>query len=319
MTTSTSLWEQGSVEQHKPRRRALTHRQNQRLFLFLMAIPALAYVLLIGVWPLLQGVWYSFWDYNLIRPTRTSFAGFDNYIKIFTDRSAQRAVANTFQFTFFSVGLQLVFGSCLALLLWRDSRINRIALALVLIPSTMTPILVGLLFKALLNADFGVLGYYLREMSVGHAGGLLADPNTALWMLILIDCWQWTPMMALILLAGLKSLPMDILEAARTDGADAWQRFRMIILPLMLPSIFLALILRMMDAFRVFDTPYVTTAGGPADSTNTLMLMAGKQGMQFFNVGYASAIANVSTIYMVVVAGVLLLVLRGADIRINGR
>jgi multiple sugar transport system permease protein len=301
------------------RRPAITHTQSQRYFLFFMAVPAVLYVTAVGVWPLLQGVWYSFFEYNLIRPQRTAFAGFDNYIKIFADRTARQAVLNTFQFTLFSVGFQLVLGFSLALLLWRDSVFNRVMLALVLIPATMTPILVGLVFKAMLSADFGVFGYYLRDWGIGPVGGLLSDGSTALWVLIAIDCWQWTPMMALILLAGLKSLPLDVLEAARTDGADALQRMRLVILPLMLPSIFLALVLRTMDAFRVFDTPFVATGGGPANSTNTMMLLAVKEGLQFFNIGYASALANVATLYMAVMASVLLFVVRRADVRINGK
>lgn len=298
---------------------ALTHSQSTRFFLFFMAVPAVLYVIAVGVWPLLQGIWFSFWDYNLIRPNRTSFAGLDNYLKVFTDRTARRAVLNTFQFTLFSVGFQLVFGFVLALLLWRDSLFNKIMLALVLIPATMTPILVGLIYKALLSADFGFIGYYLREWGIGPVGGLMADGSIALWVLIAIDCWHWTPLMALILLAGLKSLPLDVMEASRADGATALQRFHMVILPLMLPAIFLALILRTMDAFRVFDTPFVTTGGGPANATNTMMLLAVKEGLQFFNVGYASALANVATLYMAIMATILIFIVRRADIRINGK
>lgn len=300
-------------------RMMLTYRQSQRYFLFLMAVPAVLYVMLVGTWPLLQGFWYSFWDYNLTRPERNGFAGLDNYVKVFSDRTARQAVLNTFQFTVFSVGIQLVLGSVLALLLWRDSRFNRIMLALVLIPATMTPILVGLIFKALLAADFGLVGYFLREAGIGPASGLLGDGKLALWVLIAVDCWQWTPMMALILLAGLKSLPLDVLEASRADGATALQRMRMVVMPLMLPSIFLAVILRTMDAFRVFDTPFVATGGGPANATNTMMLLAVKEGLQFFNIGYASSIANVATLYMAVIAAALLFLVRRADVRINGR
>ena len=301
------------------RRSRFTYTQSQRFFLFFLAAPAVLYVFAVGVWPLLQGFYYSFWNYNLIRPQRTSFAGFDNYIKLFTDRIARQAMLNTFQFTFFSVSAQLVLGFILALLLWRDNRFNRSVLAFVLIPVTMTPILVGLVFKAMLSADFGIIGYYLRSIGFGPDGGLLTEGSVALWVLIAIDCWHWTPLMALILLAGLKSLPMDVLEASRADGANAWQRMHMVILPLMLPSVFLALILRVMDSFRVFDTPFVTTGGGPANGTNTMMLLAVKEGLQFFNIGYASAIANVATLYMVVMASILLFIVRRADVRINGQ
>jgi multiple sugar transport system permease protein len=292
---------------------------SRKFFLFFMAAPAVIYVLVVGVWPLAQGIWYSFLRYNLLKPARTKFVGLDNYVDIFADRSARQAIINTFQFTIASVTLQLLLGFCLALLLWRDSRFNRVALAFLLIPATITPLVVGLIFKALLGADYGLVGYYLADAGIGPRTGLLTDASTALGVLILIDCWEWTPLMALILLAGLKSLPADVLEASRADGATALQRFTMIILPLMLPSIFLALVLRTMDAFRVFDSVFVTTGGGPNDATNTLMVLAVKEGLQFFNVGYASAIGNITILFIAIMAAVLLLVVRRADVRINGK
>jgi multiple sugar transport system permease protein len=291
----------------------------RRFFLFLMATPAVLYVAAVGLWPLAQGIGYSFYKYNLLRPARTQFVGLQNYIDIFADSATRKAILNTFQFTFFSVGLQLVLGFALALLLWRDSRFNRVVLAFLLIPSTITPLVVGLIFKAMLGADFGIIGYFLSDAGIGPRSGLLTDAGTALWMLILIDCWEWTPLMTLILLAGLKSLPGDVLEAGQVDGATAWQRFRLLILPLMLPSVFLALTLRTMDAFRVFDSVFVTTGGGPDDATNTLMLLGVKEGLQFFNVGFASAVGNVTLLFIALIATMLLLVVRRADVRINGK
>ncbi|WP_137132115.1 sugar ABC transporter permease [Rhizobium sp. FY34] len=291
----------------------------RRLFLFLMATPAVLYVAAVGLWPLAQGIGYSFYKYNLLRPARTQFVGLQNYIDIFSDATTRKAILNTFQFTFFSVGLQLVLGFALALLLWRDSRFNRAVLAFLLIPSTITPLVVGLIFKAMLGADYGIIGYFLSDAGIGPRSGLLTDAGTALWMLILIDCWEWTPLMTLILLAGLKSLPGDVLEAGQVDGATAWQRFRLLILPLMLPSVFLALTLRTMDAFRVFDSVFVTTGGGPDDATNTLMLLGVKEGLQFFNVGFASAVGNVTLLFIALIATMLLLVVRRADVRINGK
>lgn len=291
----------------------------RRFFLFLMATPAVLYVAAVGLWPLAQGIGYSFYKYNLLRPARTQFVGFQNYVDIFSDASTRTAILNTFQFTFFSVALQLVLGFALALLLWRDSRFNRMVLAFLLIPSTITPLVVGLIFKAMLGADYGIIGFFLSEAGIGPRSGLLTDASTALWMLILIDCWEWTPLMTLILLAGLKALPGDVLEAGLVDGATAWQRFRMLILPLMLPSVFLALTLRTMDAFRVFDSVFVTTGGGPNDATNTLMMLGVKEGLQFFNVGFASAVGNVTLLFIALIATALLLVVRRADVRINGK
>ena len=217
---------------------------------------------------------------------------------------------NTFAFTFGAVTLEFVLGLGVALLLWRDDWFNRIALGLLLIPATVTPLVVGLVFKALLSPEYGMLGYPLAELGLSGPRGLLADPQRALATLVAIDAWEWTPLMALILLAGLKTLPTDILEAAAVDGANGPQRFWLIVLPLLMPAAFLALILRMMDAFRVFDIIFVTTSGGPADATNTLMIYGVKQGLEFFNIGAASAVSTVIVVCILLMATAFIVVLK---------
>jgi multiple sugar transport system permease protein len=289
-----------------------SYARKRQIFLAALAAPALIYVLAIAVGPMAQGFLYSFDNYNLIRPVSRHFVGLDNYLALWRDPTARRAVINTFAFTFGAVTLEFVLGLGVALLLWRDDWFNRIALGLLLIPATVTPLVVGLVFKALLNPEYGMLGYPLAELGLSGARGLLADPQRALATLIAIDAWEWTPLMALILLAGLKSLRTDILEAAEVDGATAPQRLQHIILPLLLPAAFLALILRMMDAFRVFDIIFVTTSGGPADATNTLMIYGVKQGLEFFNIGAASAVSTVIVVCILVMAAAFIGVLKPA-------
>jgi multiple sugar transport system permease protein len=294
-----------------------SYRRKRQIFLVLLGAPALIYVLAIAVWPLAQGVGDSFYNYSLLRPARTAFIGFDNYRNLWTDDAARRSVATTAIFTIAAVAIEFLLGLALALLLWRDSLFHRICLALLLIPVTITPVVVGLIFRALLAADYGLLGYYFSAWGLSNPRGFLGDPGTALPTLIVVDAWQWTPFMALILLAGLKSLPTDILEAAQADGATPLQRLRIIVLPMLLPAIFLALVLRMMDAFRVFDIIYATTNGGPADATNVLMVYAVKQGLEFFNVGFASAIANVMIVCIAIFAVLFIALIRRADRRAN--
>lgn len=288
------------------------YARKRRLFLIALAAPALLYVLAVAVGPMIQGFLYSFDSFNLIRPASRHFVGLDNYLALWRDPTARSAVINTFLFTFGAVAIEFALGLGVALLLWRDDRFNRIALSLLLVPATVTPLVVGLVFKALLSPEYGMLGYPFAEIGVSGPRGLLADPERALATLVAIDAWEWTPLMALILLAGLKALPTDILEAAASDGATALQRFRLIILPLLLPAAFLALILRMMDAFRVFDIIFVTTSGGPADATNTLMIYGVKQGLEFFNIGAASAVSTVIVVCILVMAAALIGVIRPA-------
>ena len=290
----------------------LTYARKRQLFLVALATPAFIYILAVAVGPMIQGFLYSFESYNLIRPGSRHFVGLDNYFALWRDSTARSAVINTFVFAFGAVMIEFVLGLGVALLLWRDDLFNRVALGLLLVPATVTPLVVGLVFKALLSPEYGMLGYPLAELGLSGPRGLLAEPERALATLIAIDAWEWTPLMALILLAGLKTLPTDILEAAKVDGATGSQRLWFIILPLLLPAAFLALILRMMDAFRVFDIIFVTTSGGPADATNTLMIYGVKQGLEFFNIGAASAVSTLIVACILVMAAALIGVLKPA-------
>ena len=295
----------------------LAYARRRRLFLLLLGAPAVVYVLVVAGWPLAQGIWYSVFDYSLLHPATRHFVGLENYVALWTDPGARNSVVVTVEFTVAAVALEFLLGLGLALLLWRDGRFERISLALLLIPVTVTPVAVGLVFRALLAPDFGLIGYHAAEAGLSIPRGFLGDPHAALPAVVFIDTWEWTPLMALILLAGLKALPTDIIEAARADGATAWQRLRIVILPMLLPAIFLALVLRTMDAFRVFDIVFATTAGGPGDATNVLMFYAVKQGLQFFNVGFAAAIANSMVLVIAIFATALILLVRRADRRAN--
>jgi multiple sugar transport system permease protein len=284
----------------------------------LIGAPAVLYVLAVAIWPLARGFAYSFHDFSLLHPARTRFVGLDNYAAMATDPSARRAVLNTFAFTFAAVSIELVLGFALALLLWRDSRFNRVALALLLVPTTVTPLAVGLVFRALLTPDFGLIGYYAAAWGLSGPRGFFADPATALPALVAIDVWEWTPLMALILLAGLKGFASELLEAAEIDGAGAVQRFVFVVLPLLWPTVSLAVILRTMDAFKVFDSVFVTTRGGPNDATNVLAFHATKLGLEFFDIGAASAVSTVMLVCIGALSAAFIAIVRRADARAAG-
>jgi multiple sugar transport system permease protein len=290
----------------------------RRLFFLCCLLPAAFYVLLVAGLPLVQGLWYSLFEYNLLRPSRSSFAGLANYARIAGDPTARAAIVNTFLFTVSAVALELALGLTLALLLWRDRAFERIALALLLIPVSITPLAVGLVFRALLSAEFGYVGYWARDLGLVGERGFFGYPGSAFAAIVLIDVWQWTPLMALILLAGLKAIPQEMLEAAEVDGAGFGRKLRLVILPMLLPAVFLALILRTMDAFRLFDSVYVTTKGGPEDATTVLLFYAVKQGLEFFNTGYASALSALMLACIGLFAAAYIVILRRADRRFAG-
>lgn len=305
-------WTRGSLP-------LLTFAARRRAFLVLLGLPAVLFVLLVAGGPLVEGLRWSLYEHNLLRPQRTTFVGLDNYARFLADPSAMRALGNTVLFTLLAVGLEMALGLALALALWADRPFERVALIAMLVPVMLTPLAVGLVFKALLSAEFGLIGYWGRVLGMVGERGFFGDPLAAFASIVAIDVWQWTPFVVLILRAGLAVIPAELMEAAAADGASAWQRLRLVVLPLLLPALLLSLLLRTMDAFRLFESVFVTTKGGPGDATNVLQLYAVKQGLEFFNIGYAAAIANVTLACIAILAVAFVLVLRRADRRMAGR
>lgn len=282
-----------------------------------MAAPAVLHVAVFAVYPILRGVQFSLFRMNLMQPWLHRFVGLRNYTDALADPAIRHSLAITLVFTAGCVTLELVMGLCLSLLLWADNRFNRVATILMLVPITVTPVVVGLIFRALLDPSFGLIGYWLTRAHLAPPQGLLGNTGTALMTMMAVDIWEWTPLAALILLAGLKALPDDILDAAAIDGAGPLTKLGRMILPMMLPSIFLVLVLRVTDVFRTYDIVFAATGGGPGDSTNLLMLAAVKQGLQFFDIGYGAAISLLMTLAIIVMAGLTGLALRELDKRYN--
>jgi multiple sugar transport system permease protein len=277
-------------------------RRSGGLFTFLMVAPVTIYALAVSVYPLLYAIVISFFHYNLVDPGQVrTFVGLGNYTQALDDPQAVTSVVNTFVLVVGAVGLEFVVGLGLALLLWRDTTLNKFAAALLLIPISITPLVSGLIWRAMLSPDFGSIGWYLAKF-LGVQQGLTAQTSTAMFAIILVDAWQWSPLMMLILLTGLRSLPLDIFDAAQVDGAGRWQTFSAVVLPLLRPTIVIALLIRTMDAFKIFDIIYAMTQGGPGLSTTVLNYYTFQQGLVFFKMGYAAALSNVLLVMIGIVS-----------------
>jgi multiple sugar transport system permease protein len=197
------------------------------------------------------------------------------------------------------VGVETVLGMAIALLVTRETRQGRVVRSLLLIPMVMTPVVVGVLWRMLFNPDFGLFNYVLSLFGADPTRLLwLGDPRLALWAVMITDIWEWTPFVVLCFVAGLTSLPVDTYKAARVDGASAWQIFWHISLPLLKPVILVTVLLRFLDAFKVVDTIYVMTYGGPGDATKLLSFFIYETGLKYFNIGYASTISWIFIIFM---------------------
>lgn len=283
----------------------LLSSDNDRVMVVLVAVPfGLLFALTAG--PLVAAIITSLMDWNLADPSGPRFVGLENYARLFTDSAFWGSVWRTVYQVGGTVAGQMVLGMLIALLLSRSFRGVGFLRSVYLVPMMMTPVVVGLLWRILFNTDRGVVNYLLSILGI-DAINWLGDPSTAMPTVILADIWLSTPFVAVILLAGILSIPAEIYEAARIDGAGAFRTFSKITLPLLAPMIFLALLFRMMDAMKRFDSIYVMTGGGPGDSTETLELHAYFAAFEFLEIGYGSAIACV---LLVLIFGVSTFLLR---------
>jgi multiple sugar transport system permease protein len=275
-----------------------------------MLLPLLLFVAAIAIYPLLFSLRISFFKYRLTDPNQVqTFVGLDNYVRAFQDPIVLTSLRVTLLYVAGTVLVELVLGLGLALLLASEGKLIRGARSLLLLPMALPPLVVGLVWKSLYNADFGVIPYYLKALGVDVGRGPLAELGWAMPAVILIDVWQWTPLLMIIFLAGLKSLPVEPYEAAFADGATRWQRFLHITLPLLKPTLLVALLLRTMQSFKVFDVIYATTSGGPGSATTVLNFHIYTVGMTFFDMGYAAALANVLLVIIAILSVLYIVIL----------
>jgi multiple sugar transport system permease protein len=272
----------------RARRAAAGERRREAL---LLLGPCVVYLLAFSVYPLVTSLIRSFEDYNS-RTNTWRWVGLGNYRQLVSDPSFWSTVEHTVVFTFGAVAIQVVLGTALALFFNQQLRGATIVRAILILPMLLTPIVVGLMWRALLNPDWGMLNWLAGKVGF-HNVGWLSDPGTALRTLILVDSWQWTPFVFVIVYARLQALPQEVFEAGEVDGATWFQRTRLLTLPLLMPAIVFAAVFRGIDAFRTFDLVYGLTNGGPVQATSTLSFESFQNGFEFFHYGYASAIAYV--------------------------
>jgi multiple sugar transport system permease protein len=213
-----------------------------------------------------------------------------------------RSVKTTLIFAAAVVPTELVLGMILALLLNEELRFRSLYRTALIIPMVLAPVVVGILFRLLYNIDFGLPNYLLENVFHLPRIDWFGNPNLSLVAIMTMDIWQWTPFMFLVLLAGLQSIPVDLYEAARVDGASAWQSFWRITLPLLRSTILIGLLVRTMDALRIFDQVYVTTQGGPGTSTEVVSFYIYKEAFKFTHITYAAALVIVLLLITLVIS-----------------
>jgi len=243
------------------------------------------------LYPIIYEIYISLYSYNL--GSSKIFVGLQNYSLMLHDTQFIHSLLTTLVFVVGAVVSELVLGLVAAFLLNYESKIMNIIRTIILIPTVFTPLVAGLVWKALYHPDLGVITYYLRALGVPIGRGLTVERATALLSVIVVDIWEWTPLMIIIILAGLKSLPKEPYEAGMIDGASAYRLFQFITLPLLRPTLTVALLIRALDALKIFDIIWAITGGGPGTATTVANLRIFEVGVQQLRIGYASALSNV--------------------------
>ena len=267
--------------------RALTHFIDRRQDLAYPA-PAVVTLFLIVIIPIVFNLYLAFnkWTIGLGQPR---FIGLGNFLELLSDERVLNGVKVMIYFSGLSLSLEMVLGLLIAVYFNRQFKGSEVVQAIYILPFAATPVAVALIWRIMLNPEIGVLNYLLR--SVGLPGSLwVSSPQTVIPALVMVDVWKWTPMITLIVLAGLKSLPHEPYEAAQIDGASALQIFWYITLPLIRPVLIAAMMLRSLDNLKEFDMLYTITQGGPGIASETLYLYSYNVGFSFFKAGYGSAL-----------------------------
>ncbi|MDN5853134.1 MAG: sugar ABC transporter permease [Actinomycetia bacterium] len=267
--------------------------------------PALALLIFLSIWPLIWLIRLSFTDYSVTRDIPASFVGLENYVDVLTSETTHQRALTTLIFVSGAVVCQTVLGFAIAYLISRRTRGRGALTTIFLIPMMLSPIVVGLFWKFMLDVQFGVVNSFTDSLGLGRAEWL-TDQNLALVSLILVDTWQWTPFIMLIALAGLTAVPKHLYEAAETDRASDWFKFRRITLPLVWPLLLIAIMFRAIEAFRLFDLVYVLTNGGPGGTTETMSFQVYKIAFFGFDTGRASAYGVLMVIIVVIATQIYL-------------
>ncbi|APG94493.1 carbohydrate ABC transporter permease [Sinorhizobium americanum] len=279
---------------------------------WLLMLPLLVVMVSVIGWPLVDTVRLSFTDAKLVG-TEGSFVGIANYEKMLTGSNFQRALVTTTWFAVVSVAAEMVLGVLAALLLNQQFRGRAALRALMILPWALPTVVNATLWRLIYNPEYGALNAALTQLGlIDSYRSWLGEPGSALTALIVADCWKNFPLVALIALAALQAVPRDITAAALVDGAGPFNRFRFVVMPYLAGPLLVALVLRTIEAFKVFDIIWVMTRGGPANSTRTLSILVYQEAFSFQRAGSGASLALIVTLLVTILAAAYAALLRRA-------
>jgi multiple sugar transport system permease protein len=298
----------GVLASRAPRLRAAARgARAARALPYLLLAPALLTILIVFLYPLIDGIRSSTQIYRFGRPIAD--VGLQNYKDVLSDSEFRDALWVTIKFVFISVSLETIIGLGLAMFCARELPFIRALRSVLIIPMVVTPVVIGIVFRLLYASDVGLFSTVSQSFG-GDRVQILSQQSTAFLGLVALDVWEWTPLIFLILLAGLQSLPVEPFEAARVDGASAWRTFWDHTLPMLRPVLTVAIVLRTIEAFTTFDQPFVLTRGGPGTSTKLISLYGYETAFKFQQVGYAAAMLLMVGLVVLAIAFVAVRLIR---------
>lgn len=265
-------------------------------------LPLVIFLLAFALFPFIYCLNLGFHSWNMAKPQLGyKFVGVENYLHSLQDPLFISALQNTLKFGMVVIPMELFLGLGIGVLLNREFRGKGVVRSLLLLPMMTTPIVISLIWVYMYHAEVGIINYLLGFLGISKRS-YLGQRSTALWAVGVVDIWQWTPFVMLILMAGLAGIPETLYEAANVDGASNWETFKHITLPLLKVPLSIVLLFRIVDVIRLFDKIYVLTRGGPGNSTEVISFYIYRNAFMFFEMGYASAISIILLIISIIVA-----------------
>ena len=266
-------------------------------------VPTIIFVLAMVLFPIIYTLVLSFHSWRMSANIPWEYVGLQNYIDLFSDSRFPMAIGRTFIFTAIALTIEMILGIGIALFLNRRFFGKNFVKTAFLIPMVATPVAIGMVWKLMYDPNIGILDYILKSMGMPTVN-FLGDSNIALYSLIVVDIWEWTPQVMLIVLAGITSISTEPFESAMVDGATPWQVTWHITLPLLRPTIFTAFLLRLIDFLKTFDIMYSMTQGGPGYATETMNILSYRQAFEFMQFGSASSMLIVFFVVVMVIAAI---------------
>jgi multiple sugar transport system permease protein len=271
---------------------------------FYMILPAMVILVAITLFPFFYTIWLSFMSYPMIQLSEVKFIGFGNWARIFRDPNIRTYWWVTLKYAGAALTIEMFLGIIVALFISKIRVFQDLLTTIIIAPLFFAPVLVGLIGRFIYHDSYGIYTHFFHTVGLFKKVSLFGTKATALPILIGLDVWEWTPLVILIILAGLKALPRDPFEAAALDGANEWQVLWKLTLPMLKPIIFVALIIRTMDILRYYDVFLITTRGGPANSTKIISIGIYDTAFQAYQMGYAATMTLTMLFFTIILGNV---------------